>query len=272
MSSKPSTKPSWTTNYSKSNMPSQEPYQQPKESSQSEWSALESQKDTAAELKQKTATAAQIEIPEDVVDKEAYRHSQDYYANMCQSVFATAFDNPPEGLSEDDIRTATIDVLVDESQKFIADGGKMSGDLDEILFPDQDQTSLPPKKLFKQYECYKPKHAGDKDEVTNESLAQGGLGGIGTENWILQNGGSFTAATRSFLQAAGLLGQNGQRISGAEPTRFTDFVNNYQIWDLGANHTSERKSRYPHDNFIANNLDETGYQKITKALLDYLGV
>ena len=41
------------------------------------------------------------------------------------------------------------------------------------------------KKLFKAHECYKPRHAGGKDEETGKSLAQGGLGGVGVENWIL---------------------------------------------------------------------------------------
>mgnify|MGYP007057773397 CR=1 FL=1 len=31
---------------------------------------------------------------------------------------------------------------------------------------------------------------------------QGGIGGIGVENWILQNGGSFVQACRSFLAVA----------------------------------------------------------------------
>ena len=121
------------------------------------------------------------------------------------------------------------------------------------------------KKLFKAHECYKPRHAGGTDEA-GKSLAQGGLGGVGVENWILQNGGSLTAAARSFLEAAGVLGQ-----PDAEPKPLSEFIASYPIWDLGANHMAEEKGRYPHDNFTANNLDEEGYKKIVGALREYLG-
>ena len=122
------------------------------------------------------------------------------------------------------------------------------------------------KKLFKAHECYKPRHAGGKDEETGKSLAQGGLGGVGVENWILQNGGSLTAAARSFLEAAGVYGQ-----PDAEPVPLELFVSRYPIWDLGANHMAEEKGSYPHDNFTANNLDADGYKKIIGALREFLG-
>ena len=120
------------------------------------------------------------------------------------------------------------------------------------------------KKLFKKFECYKPKHAGGTDEKTGKAKAQGGMGGIGTENWILQHGGSLTAAARSFLEAAGAL-------DGGEPIPFEQFIKTYQVWDLGANHTSEEKNKYPHDNFIANNMDEQGYKLTIEALRAFLG-
>ena len=192
------------------------------------------------------------------------------------------------GMSPYDIRTkhVHVDGLADEVDidiTFIQRTDKITyatenavrDYLDNLEGDQRDQAIkniIAAKKLFKQHECYKPKHAGGKDKETEEALAQGGMGGIGTENWILQNGGSLTAAARSFLQATGVLDENGQRIPGAEPVGLSQFTERYQIWDLGANHTSERKGEYPHDNFIANNLDEIGYQKITKALIEYLGV
>ena len=119
------------------------------------------------------------------------------------------------------------------------------------------------KKIFKnkKYECYKPKHAGGEDE-SGKPLAQGGLGGVGVENWILQNGGSLSAAARSFLVAAGV-----HNNPDATLKPFEQFVKDYQLWDLGSNHLAEERGRYPHDNFIANNLNADGYQKIIKALL-----
>ena len=46
------------------------------------------------------------------------------------------------------------------------------------------------KKVLKNALCYKP----NRGEVP-----QGGLGGVGIENWILQNGGSFIDAANDFL-------------------------------------------------------------------------
>lgn len=121
------------------------------------------------------------------------------------------------------------------------------------------------KKLFKLNKCYKPRHASGKDEITDEPKAQGGMGGIGTENWILQHGGSLTAAARSFLESANAL-------HGEKPIPFDDFKRKFQIWDLGANHTAEEKNKYPHDNFIANNMDQPGYAKTVKALQEFLDI
>ena len=127
------------------------------------------------------------------------------------------------------------------------------------------------KKLFKKHKCYKPRHAGN-DPETGEPLAQGGMGGIGTENWILQHGGSITSAARSFLLAAGVIDQSGKRIPDAEPKPLSNFVKSYQLWDLGKNHMAEEKGKYPHDNFIANNLDEGGYTRIIEALTEFLNI
>lgn len=104
------------------------------------------------------------------------------------------------------------------------------------------------KMLFKKYECYKPKHA--------RKNPQGGLGGVGVENWILQNGGSLMQAAKSFL-------------AWAQGKTFEEFKNSYPINDFGANHLAERKNSFPYDNYIFN-LNEDGYKKILIALNDYV--
>ena len=123
------------------------------------------------------------------------------------------------------------------------------------------------KHIFKDAECYKPRHAGGTDETTGKKKAQGGLGGVGVENWILQNGGSLTAAARSFLEAAGVTADN----PDAVPVSLEQFQQNYPIWDLGANHMAEGEGKYPHDNFTQNNLNSEGYAKIITVLKQYLG-
>ena len=104
------------------------------------------------------------------------------------------------------------------------------------------------KKVLKEAGVYKP----NRGEVP-----QGGLGGVGIENWILQNGGSFIDAARSF-------------VSAAEGRSFEEFKKVYQIWDFGENHLAERRGLYAHDNFVENNMSEAGYNAMVQALKDYL--
>lgn len=103
------------------------------------------------------------------------------------------------------------------------------------------------KKLLKKYEVYKP----NRGEVP-----QGGLGGVGIENWILQNGGSLKKAAETFLAAA-------------EGKSFEEFRNSYVIWDYGENHLVTRKDIYPHDNFTYN-MSAEGYEKMKNVLKAYL--
>lgn len=104
------------------------------------------------------------------------------------------------------------------------------------------------KQVLKKAEAYKPNRG---------EIPQGGLGGVGIENWILQNGGSFIDAAKSFVEAA-------------DGKSFSEFQSTYQIWDFGDNHLAERRGQYAHDNFIANNMSEAGYQKMVQALKEYL--
>ena len=104
------------------------------------------------------------------------------------------------------------------------------------------------KQVLKKAEAYKP----NRGEVP-----QGGLGGVGIENWILQNGGSFVDAARNFLEMA-------------EGKSLIEFQSIYQLWDFGDNHLAERRGQYAHDNFVTNNMSEMGYQKMVQALKEYL--
>ena len=104
------------------------------------------------------------------------------------------------------------------------------------------------KQVLKEAEAYKPNRGENP---------QGGLGGVGIENWILQNGGSFIDAAKSFIEKA-------------DGKDFFEFKENYQIWDFGDNHLAEIRGQYRHDNFVANNMSEAGYQKMVKALKKYL--
>lgn len=103
------------------------------------------------------------------------------------------------------------------------------------------------KQVLKAAEAYKPKRG---------ETPQGGLGGVGIENWVLQHGGSFYDAAVSFLEAA-------------EGKSFDEFKSIYAVWDFGENHLAAKNGRYPHDNFVANNMSAEGYGKMVKALKEY---
>ena len=102
------------------------------------------------------------------------------------------------------------------------------------------------KQVLKEANVYKP---------ARSDVSQGGLGGVGVENWILQNGGSFVDAMNSFLDAA-------------KDKDFNQFKDSYQIWDFGENHLAARKGIFPYDNFV-DNMSEVGYQKMKETLIQY---
>lgn len=109
------------------------------------------------------------------------------------------------------------------------------------------------KAVLKAAECYKP----DKNKTK-----QGGLGGVGVENWILQHGGSFYEAAKSFVEAS-------------EGKSFEEFRDSYAVWDFGENHFAAEKSeeggkKFPFDNFVFNNMNPNGYSKMRKALKTFV--
>ena len=104
------------------------------------------------------------------------------------------------------------------------------------------------KKVLKEANAYKPYRS---------DMSQGGMGGVGIENWVLQHGGSFLDAARSFVNAS-------------ESLSFEEFKEKYKVWDFGENHLAAKKGNYPHDDFIYSNMSEQGYKKMREALKIYL--
>lgn len=86
---------------------------------------------------------------------------------------------------------------------------------------------------------------------------QGGLGGVGIENWILQNGGSFITATRKFLEAAYNEDKTGF-------VSFDEFKRKYKVWDFGENFEAE--DGFEHDEFVHKNMSQAGYILMCKVL------
>lgn len=107
------------------------------------------------------------------------------------------------------------------------------------------------KELFKSVQAYK--------SLKSDS-SQGGLGGIGIENWILQHGGSLYDAAKDFLEKA------------EEAESFEKFKEIYQVFDLGDNHYSDKTGTYPHDNFVGgkDKMGKAGYERMITVLKEYI--
>ena len=101
------------------------------------------------------------------------------------------------------------------------------------------------KQFLKAAGAYKPRRSPEAEGV-------GGLGGVGIENWVLQHGGSFKQAARDFLAVADSC------------SNFEDFCAHYPVWDYGENHKGIKSK--PHDNFVADNMNQEGYERMKEAL------
>ncbi len=101
------------------------------------------------------------------------------------------------------------------------------------------------KQFLKANQVYKPRRSPEAKGI-------GGLGGVGIENWVLQHGGSFKQAARDFLAVADSC------------SNFEDFCTHYPVWDYGENHKGIRSK--PHDNFVADNMNPEGYERMKEAL------
>ena len=106
------------------------------------------------------------------------------------------------------------------------------------------------KQLLKAAGAYKPRRSPEAKGI-------GGLGGVGIENWVLQHGGSFKQAARDFLTVADSC------------SNFEDFCAHYPVWDYGENHKGIRSK--PHDNFVADNMNQAGYNRMKQALRTVVG-
>lgn len=107
------------------------------------------------------------------------------------------------------------------------------------------------KKFLKEKGIYKRISSPDSTHF-------GGLGGIGVENWILQNGGSFVGAMRSFMEAS--KDENGNDIS------FEEFRKNYPIYDFGQNHRADVGQS---DHFMEG-VTESGFDKMKRVFAQEL--
>lgn len=104
------------------------------------------------------------------------------------------------------------------------------------------------KQFLKSIGAYKP---------ARKFPEQGGMGGIGVENWILQNGGTLYSAAKSFMEEA------------KKHTSFESFKSVYSLPNFGYNHMAYKRGFYPHDDYISN-MNQNGFDKMKNALSIYI--
>ncbi len=112
------------------------------------------------------------------------------------------------------------------------------------------------KKFCKAVDAYKPKRTRDYPDDK-----KGGLGGVGVENWILQNGGSFVNAAKQLVELA--------KNDDGSVKDFGRFKEICQIFDFGENHMAGDNENM-HDNFVSRNMSEGGYERLITALVRYV--
>lgn len=132
------------------------------------------------------------------------------------------------------------------------------------------------KMVLKKNNAYKPSRS-DK--------SQGGLGGVGIENWILQHGGSFIDAATSFITVADKyikhynvdLNDIRNYDDNAKGTpvfnTFIAFQAEYPVFDFGKSIESVSKGNFPYDNFVMRNMRTSGFLRTYSCLknqLDFL--
>jgi len=96
-----------------------------------------------------------------------------------------------------------------------------------------------------------------KENKAYKKEGEGGMGGIGVENWILDNNGNMLNAFESFIDSA--YDEQGRLLS------LQKFKEAYKIIDPGMN-----VQKFQHDNFVEN-LKENGYKATAGAIKNYLG-
>lgn len=148
--------------------------------------------------------------------------------------------------------------LTPQKEKYLATEEVISEQLNNIKMQDEEKYHLVlanimyAKSYLKKIGAYKPSRG-----ILEGDRQYGGISGVGIEEWILQNGGSFIDASREFL-------------SHAEGKEFIDFQKEYTIMDLGKNHVEVSKKNFPYDNFIMKNMRYKGYELMKQSLKQFL--
>ena len=163
------------------------------------------------------------------------------------------------------VKIPGLDALIDldfsltpQKKKYLATEDAICEQLDNIKMQSTEKYNLVlanimyAKDFLKHAGAYKPSRG-----ILDSDRSFGGIGGVGIENWILQNGGSFIDAARNFLEHA-------------ENKEFIDFEKEYAIMDFGKNHVEVSKGNFPYDNFVMKNMRYNGFELMKNSLKTFL--
>lgn len=148
--------------------------------------------------------------------------------------------------------------LTPQKKKYLSTEDALSERLDSMKQLDEQKYRLVlanimyAKNMLKTSGAYKPA----RGIINGGDRALGGLGGVGIENWIIQNGGSLQDATNEFL-------------SHAEGKDFKAFEMEYVIQDFGQDHVATSKGNFPFDNFVMKNMRYKGFDIMKKTLKQF---
>lgn len=176
--------------------------------------------------------------------KKAYPYDQDYESSGMRTFRFKSFEKDGNTIDLDISFIKKSDSEELDANEAVAkkyDSIKESAGEDKLL--DVLTNIRFAKKELKKAGCYKKGSTGNGEQ-------QGGLGGIGVENWILKNGGDAVAAFQEFNQNAF---ENGQLVS------FDDFKKKYKLFSAGENIRGGVRA----ENFVYN-MDPSGYEKMAE--------
>lgn len=176
-----------------------------------------------------------------------------------------------------DSRTADVDIsLVQRTNRLkYAESQSLSDRLLVMRQQDEMRETLAraniihAKEVLSEANAYLPASSNEAKSADEK----GGLGGVGIEEWILQNGGSFKIAAKTFLEAAEKANND-----------FNKFKHDYHVWSTGENYFSVRDNetsaekaidgvrdrRFTYDDFVATNMDREGFTRTVAALKQFL--
>ena len=208
-----------------------------------------------------------VRIDRNDYDDERKRHR--IIEKVCEK-FGKEYDENPRWKAEtgSGVKLAGIEGELDVDISFKIRTNKLEYTTDEALKDRLDTIKKQDPEKYREVvaNIVLAKEFLKNADAYNKRSRGGGLGGVGVENWILQNGGSFRAAAEDFLRVA------------RKCADFDEFKRKYAVFDFGENYyrvdensgKNGNKKVEVYDEFVSENMFSDGYEKMKSALEEWL--